>query len=292
MFLKIEHSTRYHYARPVEFTPHRLRLVPRSFPDLRIVNATVAVNPEARVRWGRDAEENPVGSAVIVGLASELLIESRLILERPQINPFDFVLEERGLNLPLSYTTTEIAHLAPYLGITNPRDFLLREWLSPFLSGEGGSSSTTLSVLIAVNGAISNAFRHVNRHDYGVRTPHETISLKEGTCRDFAFLLMESARSLGIAARYVSGYLCGSYEGVAGESHTHGWCELYLPGAGWVGFDPANGILAASHHVPVAVSAMAGEIPPVEGSYLGRAEDFLHQEVKITAVELAPWEEP
>ncbi len=217
MFLKIEHSTRYHYARPVEFTPHRLRMVPRSFPDLRIVNATVAVNPEARVRWGRDAEENPVGSAVIVGLASELLIESRLILERPQINPFDFVLEERGLNLPLSYTATEIAHLAPYLGITNPRDFLLREWLSPFLSGEGGSSTTTLSVLIAVNGAISNAFRHVNRHDYGVRTPHETISLKEGTCRDFAFLLMESARSLGIAARYVSGYLCGSYEGGRGR---------------------------------------------------------------------------
>ena len=291
MFLKIEHSTRYLYARPVEFTPHLLRLMPRSSPDLRTVSASVIVHPDARIRWGRDTGENPVGTAAIVGLSSELLIESRLVLERPQVNPFDFVLEDRSLTLPVAYTSAEIAHLSPYLGVANPRDFVLREWLSPFLSGEGGGSST-LSVLIAVNGAISNAFRHVARHDYGVRTPRETITLAEGTCRDFALLLMESARSLGIAARYVSGYLCGSPEGGDGESHTHGWCELYLPGAGWIGFDPANGILAAAHHVPVAVSAVAGEIPPVEGTYLGRAEDFLHQEVTITAVELAPGEEP
>jgi transglutaminase-like putative cysteine protease len=291
MLLKIEHTTRYRYSRPVEFTPHRLRLLPRPFPDLKVVSASIVMNPDAQVRWSRDAEDNPVGTATLVGLSQELLIESRLVLERTETNPFNFVLEDRILNLPLAYTSQEFSHLTPYLGVTDPRDYVLREWLSPFLSREGGGSNSTLSVLIGINGAISSSFRHVARHDYGVRTPRETITRGEGTCRDFALMLMESARSLGIAARYVSGYLCGP-PGGGGESHTHGWCELYLPGAGWLGFDPANGILADSHHVPVAVSAMAGEIPPVEGAFLGRAEDFLQQEVTITALELAPWEEP
>ena len=103
---------------------------------------------------------------------------------------------------------------------------------------------------------------------------------------------MEAARSLGIAARYVSGYLCASAGSAAVESHTHGWCELYLPGAGWLGFDPTNGILTGAHHVPVATATMAGEIPPVEGAYLGAAGECLRHDVSITATELHPWENP
>lgn len=290
MLLRIEHTTRYLYTRPVEFTPHRLRLLPRPLPRLGILAASISVNPESHIRWGRDAEDNPVGSAFITGLASELLIESRLLLERPPFNPFDFLLEERALRLPVALTSAEISSLAPYLGVADPRDFRMREWLASFLSGEGEGS--TLSLLIRLNGTIGSGFRHVPRHAHGVRPPAETITLGEGTCRDFALLMIESARSLGIPARYVSGYLCGSPDGGAGESHTHGWCELYLPGAGWVGFDPANGILAGSHHIPVAVSAKAGEIPPVEGAFLGNASDFLRQEAVITARELSPGEEP
>ena len=118
----------------------------------------------------------------------------------------------------------------------------------------------------------------------------ETISLREGTCRDFAHLFLEAARSVGIASRYVSGYLCSS-PGDPVENHTHGWCEVYLPGAGWRGFDPTNGILAGPHHVVVATSVAAGDIPPVEGSYCGEPGLCLTHGVTISARELFPAEE-
>jgi transglutaminase-like putative cysteine protease len=291
MYLRIEHTTRYRYARPVEFAPHRFRLLPRSAPDLRILRASVTLSPEAAVRWRLDAEENPVGSSMIIGSSDELLVESRIVLERTVTNPFDFLLEDRALHLPVAYTDRELPHLIPYLGVRETRHSVLKNWIARSLpEGEGGSP--TLQGLTSLNAAISADFRYVPRHEHGVQSASETISLGSGTCRDFALLLMESARFLGIAARYVGGYLCSEPGSLTPHHHTHGWCELFLPGAGWTGFDPTSGILASSHHVPVAVAVTAGEIPPVDGAYLGSASDFIGQEVTINAVELSPWEEP
>jgi len=159
----------------------------------------------------------------------------------------------------------------------------------PFLRGVSAKDST-LDFLTAFTRAIPALFRYSLRHEPGVQTAEETITRREGTCRDFAHLFIESVRSAGLAARYVSGYLCSS-PGSAGENHTHGWCEVYLPGAGWRGFDPTNGILAGAHHVAVATSLTAGDIPPVEGSYCGEDGLLDAHEVTISARELLPGEE-
>jgi len=258
------------------------------------VSSSVTVSPQATVRWRLDAEENIIGTAIITGKSDQLIIESSMVLEQRFTNPFDFVLAERSLQLPVTYSGKEIALLAPYLGIAERRLFSLKEWLDPFIGNTKEASTgspTTLGLLLDINRTIAQQFQYSERHEYGVQSPSETLRSGEGTCRDFACLLMEAARSLGIAARYVSGYLCAA-AGAASESHTHGWCELYLPGAGWLGFDPTNGILTDAHHVPVATDVTAGEIPPVEGAYLGAAGECVRHAVSISASELHPWETP
>jgi len=298
MFLQIDHTTNYRYRSAVEFTPHTLRLTPKANPGLHLVRSSLRIIPQATVRWNLDVEGNVVGVATMMGKGDELLISSSVLIEQKVTNPFDFLLDERSLSLPVTYTTREISLLSPYLGVQEFRHSPVRSWLEPFLRESGGdlpgSRPDTLGFLIALNRSIPIHLRYSLRHEYGVQSPAETISRGEGTCRDFALLMMKSARSLGIAARYVSGYLCSSPASESldgkGEAHTHGWCEFYLPGAGWRGFDPTNGILASSHHVPVATSIGAGEIPPVEGAYLGAAGECLRHEVSISAVEVESWD--
>lgn len=293
MLLRIEHSTSYRYRKPVEFTPHLLRLMPKGYPGLHLLKSSVTVSPHGAIRWRLDAEENIIGTATIIGKADRLLIESSILLEQQLTNPFDFVLEERSLQVPMVYSAGEISMLHPYLGVAETRLSSLREWLDPIMksSREGSATSpATLGLLLEVNRTISSQFLYCQRHEYGVQSPSETLNRRTGTCRDFARLLIEVARSLGIAARYVSGYLCTSLGTTSADSDTHGWCELYLPGAGWLGFDPTNGILSGAHHIPIATAVMAGDIPPVEGAYLGEAGECLHHDVRITATELNPWE--
>ena len=293
MLLQIDHSTSYRYRAPVEFTPHLLRLTPKASPGLHLVRSSLQISPQAFVRWNLDAEENIVATATLVAKGEELLISSSVLIEQKVTNPFDFLLDERSLQLPISYTNRETSLLAPYLGVQGFRHAPLRSWLEPFIRDSigdfPGSRPDTLALLIALNRSVPILFRYSQRHESGVQSPAETLDRGEGTCRDFALLMMESARSLGIAARYVSGYLCASPsvgdEGKA-EAHTHGWFEVYLPGGGWRGFDPTNGILSSTHHVPVATAITAGEIPPVEGSYLGEAGECMRHDVRISATEL------
>jgi transglutaminase-like putative cysteine protease len=296
MFFKIEHSTAYRYRQAVEFTPHLLRLIPRVSPGLHLVRSALTVSPQASVRWMLDAEENIIGTATFAAKGDRLVISSIVVVEQQLTNPFDFLLDERAMHLPISYTAREVALLSPYLGVQEARNGRLQEWLRPFISdaadGVSAGRAATLTFLISLNRSVATMFRYTQRLEYGVQSPADTISRGEGTCRDFALLVMEAARSLGIAARYVSGYLCTSAGTGVAESHTHGWCELYLPGAGWRGFDPTNGILAGAHHIPVATAVMAGEIPPVEGGYLGAAGECIRHEVSISATELQPWEKP
>ena len=265
--------------------------MPRSSPGLLVLRSDVTLSSNGAVRWNLDAEGAILGKAAFPDMTDRLLITSDLLLEQKITDPFDFLLDERALHLPISYSEREIAHLAPYLvqGDESSRAEL-KDWLRPFLNDVSAVPST-LGTLTSLCRAIPALFRYTVRHEEGIRTCEQTIRLGEGTCRDFAHLFIEASRSLGIAARYVSGYLCSSPDGTGGDAHTHGWCELYLPGAGWRGFDPTNGILAGGHHVVVAVSLAAGEIPPVEGSYCGEAGLCLAHEVSISARELLPGEE-
>jgi len=287
MFLRIDHATHYRYASPVEFTPHLLRLIPRSTPGLRLIKSEVMLSPAASVKWNLDLLGNSVGRATFPSVSDELLITSSQLIEQQLTNAFDFLLEERALQLPISYQERELSLLAPFLQTLDSSAFpILADWLPSVLNLTGD----TLPILLRLNSAIPASFRYTPRLVHGTWSVAEIVARQEGTCRDFAHLMIESARYLGIGARYVSGYLCASPSSV-GESHTHGWCELYLPGAGWRGFDPTNGILADAHHIAVATSLAAGEIPPIEGSYCGAEGLCLAQDATITARELLPGEE-
>ena len=283
MLLRIDHITEYRYRRAVGLTPHRLRLHPRGVPGLRILRSELRIHPgEHSLHWSLDAEGNVLGVATFPAESNCLRIESSLLLDQRITNPFDFLLEGRALRLPLFYDDRERQFLVPFLQSSDPGSTrevsLLAE---PFLRGVSAKDST-LDFLTAFTRAIPALFRYSLRHEPGVQTAEETITRREGTCRDFAHLFIESVRVAGLAARYVSGYLCSS-PGSAGENHTHGWCEVYLPGAGWRGFDPTNGILAGAHHVAVATSLTAGDIPPVEGSYCGEDGLLDAHEVTISA---------
>jgi transglutaminase-like putative cysteine protease len=291
MLLRIDHITEYRYRKSVGLTPHRLRLHPRGLPGLRILRSELRIHPgEHTLRWSLDAEGNVIGLVTFPNESDRLRIASTLLLEQQITNPFDFLLEGRALRLPLSYDERERQFLTPFLQSSDPesaREISLL--LEPFLRGVS-ARDLTLDFLTAFNRAIPALFRYSLRHEPGVQTAEETITRREGTCRDFAHLFIESVRTAGLAGRYVSGYLCSS-PGSTREDHTHGWCEVYLPGAGWRGFDPTNGVLAGAHHVAVATSLLAGDIPPVEGSYCGEDDLMAAHEVTICARELLPGEE-
>ncbi len=299
MFLRIDHTTQYRYASAVEFTPHLLRFLPRTTPGLHLLSSTLTISPEALVKWNLDLLGSIVGKATFPEKAKELLIQSSILMEQQLINPFDFLLEERATHLPILYPERERSLLTPFLQSpkTNTSEAkqsaILKGWLNSLLDCHVTSphGAFSLETLTALNASIPTLFRYTQRHAEGLLSIEELFTKGEGTCRDFAHLMMEAARSLGIAARYISGYLCSSSEGREGESYTHGWCELFLPGAGWRGFDPANGILADAHHIAVAASVTAGEIPPVEGSYCGIPNLCIAHDATITARELLPGEE-
>lgn len=201
------------------------------------------ITPEVSVRWNLDAEGNLVGLATFSNKTDRLIISSHLLLQQKVTNPFDFLLDGRALNLPIFYDSRETALLSPFLkrhGTASSAE--VAALIRPFLNGISAKSST-LDFLTTFNRAIPALFRYSERHEAGGQSAKETIAKREGTCRDFAYLFTESVRSVGIAARYISGYLCSS-PGAPGENHTHGWCEVYLTGAGWRGFDPTSGILA------------------------------------------------
>ena len=200
MLLRIEHSTSYLYSKPVEFTPHTLRLMPKGSPGLHLVKSSVTASPQSTIRWRLNAEENIIGTATITGKSHHLLIESIMVLDQRFTNPFDFVLEERSLQLPVTYSPREIALVAPYLGVAETRFFTLKEWLDPFIRNSQEASAgapMTLGLLLEINRSIPTRFRYSQRHEYGVQSPSETLRCGEGTCRDFACLFRAGSHDLG-----------------------------------------------------------------------------------------------
>ena len=212
MFLRIDHTTHYRYASPVGFTPHWLRFLPRTTPGLHLLKSKLTITPDAAVKWNLDLLGNIVGKATFPGMSDELFIRSTLLIEQYITNPFDFLLEDRALHIPIAYNDRELALLAPFLrGLDLSAPPLLGDWLRPFLD-----NNSTLGTLTALNSAIPGLFRYSTRLTPGIWSVGETLRQGEGTCRDFAHLMIEVARFLGVAARYVSGYLCASPGGMDG----------------------------------------------------------------------------
>jgi len=285
--LTVDHKTTYRYAKPVSFGDHRMMFRPRDSHDLRLLDATLSISPRAEIRWYHDVFGNSVTVAGFSEMADTLEFRSRIVLERYTLDSLEFPMEDYARTIPFSYPASEV----PDLGRTIERhypdpDRRVTEWTRRFLGGGMGGIDTEM-FLTSVTQAIRQEFDYAERYEPGVQTPLETLNLGSGTCRDYALFMMEAVRSVGLAARFVSGYLYdpaldGGASDITGAGSTHAWVQVYLPGAGWVEFDPTNGSQGGINLVPIAVAREPGQAVPVSGSFVGDTTDFLGMNVEVS----------
>ena len=282
--LTVCHSTTYRYSEPVRFGPHHLMLRPRDSHDLRLLGSTLALSPPGNVRWRHDVFGNSVAIVDFAQAADELRIISTLRLQRfggdEPIGP----MAGAAATYPFVYSADDHIDLGRLLEPHYPDpNGALAAWAQQFVDCK---ELETLQLLAAMNGAINEDFDYVRREDEGTQPPTMTLERKSGSCRDFALLLIEAARRLGLGARFVSGYIYdpareGSRE-VQGGGATHAWAAIYLPQAGWIEYDPTNGLIAEENLIRVAVTRDPSQAVPVSGSFIGSPSSELGMEVEVT----------
>jgi transglutaminase-like putative cysteine protease len=276
--IHIYHRTSYHYSLKVLLGPHRLMMRPREGHGVRLEACSFKIPLPHRLRWVRDLHENNIGLVDFTELASEIVIESDFMLDICERNPFDFILTPEAAEYPFTYGHDLSAELLPLCQNIYVRDVnRIRDWLNPFW--HPGKKVGTLELLQQLNLHIYRTFRYQRREQRGVLSPAETLENNGGSCRDYATLFMEICRFMGLAARFVSGYMYARE--ITGHMSMHGWAEVYLPGAGWIGFDPSWGLLAGSNYFPVAVTRHSEHAPPISGTYLGTPRNFLRSQVDL-----------
>jgi len=252
--LTVRHVTTYRYKQPVLLGEHRMMLRPRDSYDQRLLEARLDITPQpASLRWVHDVFGNCVAIARFAGRGKELRVESFIRLDHLPTHALDFQIEEHAQHYPFTYGPEEMPDLLRSIERQHPDpEHELERWVRQFLRKDGATG--TRELLSAVTHAIKQNFTYVGRHEMGTQEPLRTLTLRSGTCRDFAVLMMEAVRALGLAARFVSGYLYspGPREYVGGGA-THAWVQVYLPGAGWMEFDPTNGIVGNRDLVRVAI---------------------------------------
>ena len=268
MKLRVLHNTHYHYGEKVRFTPHKVILRPREDPHTRVHSFSLLTMPGGRTTWLRDAQENCLALCYIEGESRQLAIQAEMVVELLQENPFDFILGDNAANYPFEYSEQDRQSLAyPLMRI--PDSSRVSSWINEVL---GECKGETLSLLTRLCSSVYQSHTYNRREEMGIQTPDQTLELKSGSCRDFALLFMAACRELKLACRFVSGYLYVPSSGNSSESRSdnsmHAWCEVYLPGAGWKGFDPTHGIMTGDFYIPVAVTSFPETVNPVQGSYL------------------------
>ena len=265
--LSISHLTEYRYASAVTLLLHRLRLRPLESHSLRIEASALSIWPAHSLRWYRDALGNSVAQVSFSEPATLLRIESELTIAVYEDAPLDFVLEEYAVGFPFVYAAGEQVDLAPFGRSVYPDErTVVRDWLDD--AGLWQRPMATFALLTGLNTLISTTFTYQVREAEGVQSPATTLASGCGSCRDFAALFIEACRYLGLAARFVSGYL-HMPDDESGNAATHAWAEVYLPGPGWKGFDPTSGVVTGNQHIPVAVARHPEAVPPVSGSFIG-----------------------
>ena len=265
--LEIPHRTTYKFPANVRLGPHRLLLRPREGADLRIELSQLDTSPKATLRWLRDEYDNAVAIATFDSSASQLDITSKFIVQQYNDAPLDFLVAQSAVNYPFAYDADAALMLQPYLERPrSPDEAALGTWVAKWW--KRGEAVQTYALLDRLCTGINRTLTYQVREQPGVQTAVETVQRGVGSCRDFATLLMEAARYLGLAARFVSGYL-NSPPADGSSGSTHAWTEVYIPGAGWKGFDPTIGEVAGSKNIAVAVARVADTVSPVTGSYFG-----------------------
>ena len=260
MTVTILYQTQYSYAEAVSFTTHLFRLFPKSDRYVSVRRLAFQTNADASIKYRRDLFDNEIASCFYPEESALLQASLEIELVITPRNAFEFLLKSHALDLPFSYSAPEGHALSPYLQY-RPAP-VLPFWQPP------SQPQPTVETLVALNSAIHDHLAYERRDEGAAWAPEETLERGRGSCRDFAVLLAEVARGLGLAARLASGYLCefGEAEKRA-EGSLHAWTEIYLPGAGWVGFDPTNGYLCNHHHITAAVGFTPEDITPIFGSY-------------------------
>lgn len=283
--LTVRHVTTYRYRQPVAFGEHRMMLRPREGHDQWLFEARLDITPKpAALRWLHDVFGNSVAIARFAGRARELTFKSVVRLDHRPHNALDFQIEDYARTFPFAYGMEEVPDLARSIERHyRDDDRAVDRWARRFLRQDGPTG--TLDMLEAMTHGIKRELTYIPRHERGIQDPVKTLTLGSGTCRDFAVLMMEAARSLGLAARFVSGYLYspgGDGEARVGGGATHAWARVYLPGAGWVEFDPTNGIVGNRDLIRVAVARDPAHALPLSGTWTGFPSDSLGMTVDVT----------
>jgi len=286
--LTVRHVTTYRYSEPVRFGEHRMMFRPRESHDLRLVSTKLDIVPRpSELRWLHDPFDNSVAIATFDEAASELRFDSTVTLEHKETALPDYALEAEARTYPFHYSDDERPDLVRAMKRHYPSDDLV-PWTARFLALP--ESTTTMGLLQSMTRGIKEEFVYVRRGEKGVQSPGETIRLRSGSCRDFAVLMMEAARSLGFAARFVSGYIFVPQvngAAAAGGGATHAWMQAYLPGAGWVDFDPTNSIVGNRNLIRVAVAWDQRNALPLWGTFIGPATSFRGMDVDVSVIEEA-----
>jgi transglutaminase-like putative cysteine protease len=282
--LHVRHITTYTYKRPVGFGEHRVLFRPREGHDQRLVHSELAISPEpSELFWIHDVFNNSVAVARFDAQATELRFEANFAVEQmPQMLP-RFRTRRKALTWPLKYDIEDNPDLQPSMRRHYPDEHgEVEKWAQRFTKPDG--KTQTGHLLMTMTMAIKESFKYSRRTDPGTQSPIVTLKTRTGTCRDFALLMMEAARSLGFAARFVTGYVYvpsrGSSRNLGGGS-THAWVQIYLPGAGWVEFDPTNGIIGTRDLIRVGIARDPRQAIPLYGTYEGKGDDWLGMNVQV-----------
>lgn len=266
---QILHRTYYNFGTSVRLGPHTLLLRPRENHELRIESAVLEMTPPASLRWHRDVEDNSVAVATFDLSARQLLIESKVVVQQHNQAPLDFLVADHATQYPFTYQPEEASVLSPYIhgpAPTASERAQLAQWVANIW--RSGERIETYALLLRLASHIQQTLAYQLREEPGVQSVASTLGRGTGSCRDSAFLFMEAARSLGLAARFVSGYL-NAPPSTINFGATHAWAEVFLPGAGWKAFDPSIGKIVGADHIAVAVARLPESVPPVAGTFIG-----------------------
>src|SRR5271169_6351602 len=276
----LNHRTQYRYDKAVSVGPQVIRLRPAPHCRTPILSYSLSVTPAGHhLNWQLDAHNNHVARLLFSDKTNEFLVEVDLVAELSPFNPFDFFLEPGVENYPFKYAPELAKDLEPYLSVdpAGPK-------LQAFLGKLSRETRGTISFLVDLNRRVRNEVDYVTRLDPGVQTCEQTLEKRTGSCRDSAWLLVQILRHLGIAARFVSGYLIqmavdergseGSSCPLTDSADFHAWAEAFLPGAGWLGMDPTSGLFAGEGHIPLFCTPNASKAAPIEGTVEPASVDF------------------
>ena len=312
VFIEVEHITTYRYAQPVKFCPHKVMFRPRAAHDIRVLRASLEVSPLARQHWVHDVFSNSVAVVELLEPADELRFDASFTIEHFGEHNLDLPVDAEARDYPFEYTADDRIDLASFLPLQYPDDAsLVSNWVKQFIPARGVIH--TQDMLRNITDGIRSDFTYASREAMGTQRPAETLSLASGTCRDFALLMIEAARGLGLAARFVSGYLydaslddgtppievnSGLQQSLQlglrqseslddevvtrGSGATHAWLQVYLPGAGWIPFDPTNMLFGGTDLIRVAYTRTPEQAAPIAGGWFGDSGDYLGMKVQVS----------